>query len=61
MDQQGPRRIVYLPQYRGVDAMNAAARNLWQSLGYEVRPVDCTATYRHFGCLHCLVNILKRV
>ena len=60
MDQQGGRRLVYLPFYRGVEPLNAAARSVWQSLGYEIRPVDCTTAYRHFGCLHCLVNVLAR-
>ena len=60
LDQQGARRIVYLPFYRGVESLNAAAQAIWRDLGYEVRPVDCTDTYRHFGCLHCLVNVLKR-
>jgi hypothetical protein len=60
IDQQGNRRIVYLPFYRGGESLNIAARAVWESLGYEVRPVDCTTTYRHFGCLHCLVNVLKR-
>jgi hypothetical protein len=60
MDRAGDRRIVYLPCYQGAEALNAAAREVWEGLGFEVRPVDCTATYRHFGCLHCLVNVLKR-
>jgi hypothetical protein len=60
LDRQGGRRIVYLPFYRGAEPMNAAARGIWEGLGYEVRPVDCTDTYRQFGCLHCLVNVLKR-
>jgi hypothetical protein len=60
MDQQASRRLVYLPFYRGVEPLNAAAREVWESLGYEIRPVDCTAAYRHFGCLHCLVNVLSR-
>jgi len=60
IDQQDARRIVYLPCYRGVEPMNAAARAVWEKLGYTVRPVDCTSTYRHFGCLHCLVNVLQR-
>ena len=60
LDRQAGRKIVYLPCYRGVDPLNAAARAIWESLGYEVRPVDCTTIYRHFGCLHCLVNVLKR-
>ncbi|HEY5913417.1 MAG TPA: hypothetical protein VJA21_22750, partial [Verrucomicrobiae bacterium] len=60
MDRQGDRRIVYLPFYRGAGRLNAAAREVWELQGYEVRPVDCTSTYRHFGCLHCLVNVLRR-
>jgi hypothetical protein len=53
-------RIVYLPFYRGAEALNAAARQVWADLGFEIRPVDCTSVYPHFGCLHCLVNVLKR-
>lgn len=60
IDQQGSRRIVYLPFYRGAASLNASARKIWEDLGYEVCPVDCTTTYLHFGCLHCLVNVLKR-
>lgn len=60
MDQQGNRRVVYLPFYRGVEPLNAAARKVWENLGYGIRLVDCTSAYRHFGCLHCLVNVLCR-
>jgi hypothetical protein len=60
IDQQSDRRVVYLPFYRGVEHLNAAARAVWDGLGYEIRPVDCTTAYRHFGCLHCLVNVLTR-
>ncbi len=60
LDQQDSRRVVYLPFYRGVEGLNAAARGVWERLGYEIRPVDCTSAYRHFGCLHCLVNVLRR-
>jgi hypothetical protein len=60
IDQQSGRRVVYLPFYRGVERLNAAARAVWDGLGYEIRPVDCTTAYRHFGCLHCLVNVLTR-
>lgn len=60
IDRQGDRRIVYLPFYRGASALNNAAREVWENLGFEIRPVDCTTTYRQFGCLHCLVNVLTR-
>ncbi|HHY86447.1 MAG TPA: hypothetical protein GYA07_13080 [Verrucomicrobia bacterium] len=60
IDRQGSRRFVYLPFYQNADALNAAARAIWEELGFEVRPVDCTSTYRQFGALHCLVNVLSR-
>ena len=60
IDQQGQHRIVYLPCYRGAESLNEAARSIWENLGYEVRRVDCSSTFRHFGCLHCLVNVLFR-
>ena len=60
LDQRADRRFVYLPFYRGAERLNAAARAVWEGLGYEVRPVDCTTVFRHFGCLHCLVNVLVR-
>lgn len=60
MDRQGSRKIVYLPFYRGCEGLNAAGRAAWEKLGFEVRPVDCTDTCRHYGCLHCLVNVLER-
>lgn len=60
IDEHDGRRIVYLPVYQGVDALNAAAAEIWRQLGCEVRPVDCTGVCRHGGCLHCLVNVLRR-
>lgn len=60
LEAKGQQRIVYLPFYRGAESLNAAAQKVWSDLGYEIRPVDCTAVYPHSGCLHCLVNVLKR-
>lgn len=60
MDQQGSRRLVSLPCDRGIEPLNAAVRKVWQSLGYEIRPFDRTSACCHFGCLHCLVNVLGR-
>ena len=31
LDQQGSRRVVYLPFYRGVERLNAAARAVWEA------------------------------
>ena len=60
IDRRAGCRIVYMPVYRGVEALNAAGAAAWRGLGYEVRPVDCTDTFRHFGSLRCLVNVLRR-
>ena len=60
IDQRDGKQIVYLPYYRGAEALNRAAQQVWESLGYTVRAVDCTSTYRYFGALHCLVNVLRR-
>jgi hypothetical protein len=60
LDREGEQPVVYMPVYRGAGALNAAAGATWERLGFEVRPVDCTDTFRHFGCLHCLVNVLSR-
>lgn len=53
-------RTVYLPVVRGAASLNEAAARVWRDVGYTVRPVDCTATYRHFGSVRCLVNVLAR-
>ncbi len=60
LEGTGGQRVVYLPYYRGAEALNAAAQKIWIDLGYSVRLVDCTAVYPHYGCLHCLVNVLRR-
>jgi hypothetical protein len=54
------KQVVYMPVYRGAEALNSAAAGVWESLGYEVRPIDCTSAYRHFGSLRCLVSVLDR-
>jgi len=60
VDQRGDKRTVYMSTYRGFDALNAEASRIWQEAGCEVRPVDCTSSYRRFGSLRCLVNVLRR-
>ena len=60
LDQRDGRRVVYMPVYEDVPALNTAAEGVWRGLGYEVRPVDCSDVYIHFGSLRCLVNVLRR-
>jgi len=60
LDRRSGRRIVYMPVFGGAEMLNRAAEQVWAGLGYEVRPVNCGACYRHFGSLRCLVNVLRR-
>ena len=60
LDERDGRRIVYMPIYRGADVLNEAAASAWNSVGYDVRTVDCSDAYTHFGSLRCLVNVLRR-
>ena len=60
MDVRDSRPIVYMPTYQDQAKLNAAAQGVWQSLGYQVFPVDCTTLWPQGGALHCLVNVLER-
>lgn len=60
LDDRARKRVVYMPVYEGADELNNAAASAWEKLGFEVRRVDCTNTYKHFGSLRCLVNVLRR-
>ena len=60
IDERAGGRVVYMPVYDGAEAMNESAAEVWRGLGYEVRPVNCTSAYVHFGSLRCLVNVLRR-
>jgi hypothetical protein len=60
IDQRPEGRWVYMPVFAGCEALNQAARQVWEELGYRVQPVDCTRCSRHFGSLRCLVNVVRR-
>lgn len=60
VDQRPAGRTVYTPTYAGAEGLAREAARIWSSLGYSVRPVDCTTTYRHGGSLRCLVSVLER-
>ncbi len=60
LDQRAGQRTVYMPTFRGARALDLAATRIWRRLGYTVRPIDCSATYQHYGSLRCLVNVLRR-
>ena len=60
IDVRDGRPVFYLPVYAGLEDLNQEATKIWQSLGFEVRPVDVSATFQQGGTLHCLVNPLLR-
>ncbi len=60
LDQQAGHRIVYMPTFTDQPRLNAAATGVWKSLGYEVRPIDCTTVFPRGGTLHCLANVVTR-
>jgi N-dimethylarginine dimethylaminohydrolase len=60
VEQRAGRRIVYLPVFQFAETLNRSAASVWTSLGYEVHTVRCDPCARHFGTLHCLVNVLRR-
>lgn len=60
LDQRDGKRTVYMPVFDGAEAINQSSEAIWRGLGYEVRPVNCTSSYRLFGSLRCLVNVLRR-
>jgi len=60
LDERPGGRTAYTPIYAGAEPLAREAARIWSDLGFTVRPVDCTATYRHGGSLRCLVNVLRR-
>jgi hypothetical protein len=60
IDQRDGRRTIYMPVYQGQARLNAAGQRVWESLGYRVVPIDVTSTFRYFGTLHCLVNVIEK-
>jgi len=60
IDQRDGRRTIYMPTYEGQARLNAAGERVWENLGYRVVPIDVTSTFRYFGTLHCLVNVIEK-
>ena len=58
-ETRGGRNIAYVPQY-GVDALDRAAREVYEKLGWEVHPTRVKAIYPFHGTIGCVVNVLAR-
>jgi hypothetical protein len=59
--EDGPEgRVVYMPRY-GWPAMDRAAEQAWQALGFATRPIDgLTISAMYGGALRCAVKVLAR-
>jgi hypothetical protein len=53
------RRIAWMPVF-DVPELDARARGIYESLGWEVRPVRVRKVYALHGTIGCLVNVLER-
>jgi hypothetical protein len=54
----GEKRI-YMPVY-GVQALDDAARKVYEAEGWKVLPVPVGKVYRQTGSLRCLVGVIRR-
>lgn len=52
-------RIARVPSF-GVDALDVAARRVYESLGWRVIPIASRDVYPMHGTIGCLVNVLRR-
>ena len=60
IEEEAGRRRVYLPRY-GWPAMDEAARQAWEALGFTPRPIDgLTISAMYGGALRCAVKVLAR-
>lgn len=53
------RRTAWVPQL-GVRALDDAAREVYERLGWSVKPVSVRSLYAQHGTIGCLVNVLSR-
>jgi hypothetical protein len=60
MDIRDGHSIVYMPSYEDQPRLNAAAKSVWEALGFRVMTIDCSSLWPQGGTLHCVVNVLDR-
>ncbi len=59
IDDQGQTRTVYMPTY-GIPALDEAAREVYESLGFRVCPIDASRISRLGGAIRCMANVTLR-
>ena len=58
-ETRGGQRIAWMPTF-DLPELDARARAVYESLGWQVRPVRARALYAWHGTIGCLVNVLAR-
>jgi len=55
----GAKKFVYMPWY-DIPHLDEAAKRIYESQGWTVRPVPVRTLYRQRGTIGCLINVLGR-
>lgn len=58
-ETRGGARIAWMPTF-DLPALDARARQVYESVGWQVRPVRARQLYAYHGTIGCLVNVLAR-
>lgn len=58
-EKRNGRHIVYMPIYK-IPALDAAAKQAYESLGITVKPIDVSPICHLFGAVRCLANVVER-
>jgi N-dimethylarginine dimethylaminohydrolase len=58
-DEVSGQRVVYMPVYR-ITALDHVATAIYESLGFEVRPIDVSQVFQWGGAVRCIVNVTAR-
>ncbi len=58
-ETRGSSRVAWMPTF-DLPALDARATQIYESLGWQVRPVRARQLYAYHGTIGCLVNVLAR-
>ncbi|MBI5500810.1 MAG: hypothetical protein HY907_11250 [Deltaproteobacteria bacterium] len=59
IDDREDGRHVLVPQF-GVEALDAAGREVWEREGFIVHPIDVSKLWVHGGALRCVAAVVRR-
>jgi len=60
IDEDPRGKKVFMPVYKNAEALNRQAASIWKDSGFQVARIDCSSSYKYFGSLRCLVNVMAR-